>query len=40
MSKFGYQTHSENLGFVGQLEKCQAGYLLSHPGISILNKTL
>ena len=31
MSKHGYQTHSENLDCVSQLEIDQAGYLLNRP---------
>ena len=31
MSKYGDQTHYENLDCVGQLEIVQAGYLLNHP---------
>ena len=31
VSKYGDQTHCENLDCVGQLEIGQAGYLLNHP---------
>ena len=31
MSKYGDQTHCENLDCVGQLKVGQAGYLLKHP---------
>ena len=31
MSKYGDQTHCENLDYVGQLEIYHAGYLLNHP---------
>ena len=30
MSKYGDQTHCENLDWVGQLKIGQAGYLLNH----------
>ena len=33
MSKYGDQTHCENLDCVSQLEIGQAGYLLNHPCI-------
>ena len=33
MSKYGDQTHCENLDCVDHLEKIKAGYLLNHPCI-------
>ena len=33
MSKYGDQTHRENLDCVSELEIGQAGYLLNHPDV-------